>query len=340
MPNKYLLALLPNHNRVYREQAPGLALAEFKVLGDSLYPGELGEAEIIEAGGMPFLAFQTSTEPSERLRGYLNCLSFCYGFFAQEGELLRPLTLPKTHYFQDDILTILKYSGKTNEAFTALLYNVTLWSSDFADDFFSRLKILDPVCGRGTTLYYALHRGHDADGIELARADVQVIEEFLTRYLQEHRFKHQIAKSRIGRPQGGTGKKLTVTGARDKDLLKSDPFSVTVINEDTAYTNNHFAKDSYHAIVADLPYGVQHGGSGAGRGLVRPDQLLERALPGWLKVLRKGGSLGLSWNYNSVERERMVQVLAAHQLTPVMLPDFRHRVDAAVARDILVAKRA
>jgi SAM-dependent methyltransferase len=338
MANKYLLALLPNHNRVYRDQAPALALAEFHVLSDTLYPGELGEAEIFQAGGMPFLAFQASKEPGVRLRGYLSCLSFCYGFFAQEGELLRPLELPKTNYFLDDILIILKSSGKTNEAFTALLYNVTLWSSDFADDFFSRLRVLDPVCGRGTTLYYALHRGHDADGIEVAKADVQVIEESLTRYLQEHRFKHQIAKSRIGRPQGGTGIKLTVSGARDKELLKRDPFSVTVINEDTAYANNHFAKDSYHAIVADLPNGV-HGGTGAGRGLIRPDHLLERALPGWLKVLKKGGTLGLSWNYNSVERERMIQVLSAHQLTPLQLPDFRHRADAAVARDILVAKK-
>jgi tRNA G10 N-methylase Trm11 len=234
----------------------------------------------------------------------------------------------------------MKYSGKTNEAFTALLYNVTLWASAFSGEFNSRMRVLDPVCGRGTTLYYGLYMGHDVDGIEVAKGDVQAIDEFFTRYLKDHKYKHSIDRGRFKRPQGGVGKKFFVQGAPDKETQKSNPFSAMVVNDDTVNANNHYSKNTYHAIVADLPYGVQHGGTGHGRGYIKTDDLLKRALPGWMKVLKSGGSMGMSWNVNSMPRNELSAILdkaGMEVLDQAPYSSFVHRVDQAVRRDLIVA---
>lgn len=336
---EYAILVLPNHNRVYRDQAPELAKAELKVLNTTVLGGKLTGISPDRVGGMPCLNFSGPALAEGEL-SYFSALSFRYGFFAREGELFRALEVPEPKYFQDDILSILKYSGKTNEAFTALLYNVTLWAGAFAGDFNSRLRVLDPVCGRGTTIYYGLYRGHDVDGVEVAKADVQAVDEFFSRYLKEHRFKHSIDRGRFKRRQGGMGKKIFVQGAPDKDILKSDPFSCMVVGDDTVNVNDHYAKNTYHAIVADLPYGVQHGGSGPGRGYIKIEDLLIRALPGWTKVLKGGGSMGLSWNAKSVPRHELTGLLGKAGLEVLdgePFTEFRHRVDQAVERDLVVA---
>ncbi|MTI96719.1 MAG: SAM-dependent methyltransferase [Firmicutes bacterium] len=335
----YVILVLPNHNRVYREQAPSLAIEELAALNQYVFTGQLSDIRQEQVGGLDCIAFSGPELEPWQLE-YVRTLSFCFGCFQREGELLRPIDLPGEDYFPDDLLTILKYSGKTNEAFTALLYNVTLWAGAFGDRFFERLRILDPVCGRGTTLYYALTRGHDADGLELAKADVQVIDQFLSRYLQEHRYKHQIQRGRVTRPQGGTGRRITAQGAKSKEELKANPFSLNVINDDTVNVNNHFARGTYHALVADLPYGVQHGGSGTGRGHISAGALLSRALPVWTKVLKKGGTVGVSWNVNATPRSAIVTELEAAGLELVPgLEGFEHRVDQAVRRDLAVARK-
>ena len=77
-------------------------------------------------------------ELSERDAGLLANLSSLYALFEVAGaagsELLRPVPLRRLDRYDDDLLTILKYPGKTNEQFTKLLLNVTLASSAFAGD--------------------------------------------------------------------------------------------------------------------------------------------------------------------------------------------------------------
>lgn len=337
---RYAIIIMPNHNRVYRDQAPTLALAELAVLNKTVLENRLEDIQVVDVAGMPCVSFSVAEQLPEGDLQYLSALSFRYGAFTLEGEGLRPLNLPKQTYFPEDILSILKYSGKTNEAFTAMLYNVTIWSGRFAGEFNSRMRVLDPVCGRGTTICYGLYRGHDVDGVEVAKGDVQAIDEFFSRYLKEHRYKHSIDRGRFKRRGGGMGKKVFVQGAPDKELEKSDPFACMVVGDDTVNVNDHYAKNTYHAVVADLPYGVQHGGTGPGRGYIKTEELLQRALPGWIKVLKSGGSMGLSWNFNSTSRATIIRALDKAGLEILDQPpytDFAHRVDQAVRRDLVVA---
>ena len=80
--------------------------------------------------------------------------------------------------------------------------------------------------------------------------------------------------------------------------------------------------------------------------------LLDRALPGWHDALRTGGTIGLAYNRHVAGPEAMAEALEAHGLTVVhghgvdgptqghvAADAFRHRVDASIDRDIVVARK-
>ncbi len=67
--------------------------------------------------------------------------------------------------------SVLKYKGKTNEVFTSALLHIALLSGEFWNQ--EKISVLDPMCGRGTTLFSALTFGYIAHGIEIDEADVK-----------------------------------------------------------------------------------------------------------------------------------------------------------------------
>ena len=70
--------------------------------------------------------------------------------------------------------------------------------------------------------------------------------------------------------------------------------------------------------------------------------LLHAAVPGWARLLRPGGAMGIAWNTHVASRERASGVLEEAGLTVVDSPAYRrlrHRVDQAILRDVLVARR-
>ena len=82
---------------------------------------------------------------------------------------------PALARYDSDLITIPKYAGKTNEQFTKLLLNLTILLARrprrrMLD---AQLVVLDPLCGRGTTLNQALMYGYDAIGIEIDGKDVE-----------------------------------------------------------------------------------------------------------------------------------------------------------------------
>ena len=118
------------------------------------------------------------------------------------------------------------------------------------------------------------------------------------------------------------------------------------MNTDTLNTRAVHKASSMDAVVTDAPYGVQHASrnvTGRGVRLARnPIDLLREAVPVWVDVLRPGGALGIAWNTHVAERDDALAVLAAAGLE--VLDDgayraFPHRVDQAIQRDVLVARR-
>jgi hypothetical protein len=85
---------------------------------------------------------------------------------------------------------------------------------------------------------------------------------------------------------------------------------------------------------------ASHARSGRARG---PLDLLREAVPVWVQLLRPGGALGLAWNTFVAGRAEVAQVLSDAGLTVVDGNGYErlaHRVDQAILRDVVVARRA
>lgn len=234
-----------------------------------------------------------------------------------------------------------RYVGKTNETFTKLLVNVTLaagrsWPPDAEDVAGHRPRILDPLCGRGTTLHQALTYGADAFGIDLDAKSTEAYATFLTTWLKEKRLKHQIDAT-AGR------RRFRVTIGRKGAAAADDRQTVDVVTGDAAQAVEAFGRGTVDAVVTDLPYGVQHGArNGEGSLTRRPDDLLVQALPAWRSVLRPGGTAGIAWNTRVLRRHDLVAMLteARFEVTAIGADGaFVHRVDRTITRDLLVARR-
>ncbi len=351
---RYALLVLPATNRVYAEASVDLTRAELGVFSEAVLDGRVTGVVEETLGGVPYVTFEVAEPLGGRDVAFLSQLSSAYALFEVSGlrgedggtPLLRPVTLTPLDQFDDDLLTIQKYVGKTNEFFTKLLLNVTVLASASAGDMLDRrLRVLDPLCGRGTTLNQVLTYGWDAAGIEIDGKDVEAYSGFLRTYLKRKRLKHQAELTPIRRDRKVLGRRFHVTLAADKAAYKSgDALDLTVVNADTRRARDFFRSGSFDAIVTDAPYGVQHGSrSGAPGELSRsPLDLLSAALPGWVDLLRPGGALGMSWNTHVARREDAAAALTAAGLRvcdgPAYL-GFRHRVDQAILRDVLVATK-
>jgi hypothetical protein len=329
----YGLLIAPSANRVYADASIRLTMAELEIFGRQLSgpPADIDERRI---GGVPYVTFEA--ELSERDVAYLANLSSAYALFEiVDGPLLRPVELRPLARYDDDLITIPKYAGKTNERFTRLLLNVTLLASDHAAKMLDgRLTVLDPLCGRGTTLNQALMYGYDAIGIELAGKDVDAYSAFLRTWLRHKRFKHHAETTPVRQNKRTVARRFAATIGAGPGAQQ-----VTMFGADTLDARSFLKAGCADVIVTDAPYGVAHGSHAAGMRTRGPLDLLRAAVPIWTDLLRPGGALGMSWNTHVAARSDAAKVLADAGLHVVDPPDLAHRVDQAILRDVLVARR-
>ncbi len=329
--SRYALLIAPSANRVYADAAPRLTRSELAVFGATVLSappsGVAGEL----LGGVPYVVFDAELTPGDV--AYLANLSSIYALFERIGDdLLRPVRLAPLACFDDDLITIPKYAGKTNEQFTRLLLNVTLLASAAGPAMLERrLTVLDPLCGRGTTLNQALMYGYHALGIERDGKEVDAYVAFLRAYLQRKRLKHHAELNPVRR-----AKRLV---ARRFDATVAGRQNVTMFHADTADARQFLRAGCADVIVADAPYGVAHGSHAAGGRSRGPLELLRAAVPVWVELLADGGALGLSWNTHVASRDDAAKVLTDNGLYVVDYPDLSHRVDQAILRDVVVARK-
>ncbi|MGY4718688.1 TRM11 family SAM-dependent methyltransferase [Naumannella huperziae] len=321
---RYAMLLSPSANRAYGESVAELAAAELEICRP-----EAREVHTRAIGGVDYLIFDLEDVPTR--------LSGTFAMFALlPDDLLRPVTLERDGVLDEDLVTIPKYQGKTNEQFTRLLLDVTLAAVDRPP---GPRSVLDPMCGRGTTLTTAWRAGHDAAGVEADPKSVEQFSAFLRTWLRRKRLKHRVEQVPVRREGRSLGKKLEATvrpeGTRE--------LSLTVFTGDTRDSAALFGKRRFDAVVVDAPYGVVHGSS-TGRDRERsPATLLGEAVGVWAGQLRAGGALGISWNTHGLRREDLAGLVAAAGLEPQDHGPWRrlaHRVDASIRRDVLVARKA
>jgi hypothetical protein len=332
----HLILLAPSANRIYASEADRLVAAELKIM---LGVGDPPALEPTILAGIGYLAL-----PAENL-DELTCqalgrLSGRYAVFRREHGRLQPIEIMTPDLFDDDLVTIPKYPGKTNEQFTRLLINVTLASLRRAVS--GPISILDPMCGRGTTLSTAMMLGCNASGVEVDSKAVDAYAAYLRTYCRRKRLKHTLQVSPVRRAGKVIGKRLDaeiIPAGREQSL------ALTVFTGDTRQSAALFGKRRFDAVVADAPYGVVHGSQTEVRGASgkrdrSAEGLISEAVPVWAGQLKAGGALGLSWNAIGLKRERLLEHLSAAGLEPLDFGpyrDFEHRVDSSIIRDIVVA---
>lgn len=341
---RFALLILPSANRIYTDSSVDLTSAELAVFNQSVLDGRLSDIAESPIGGVRHVMF-TCDGLDDKEAAFLANLSSIYTLYEVQGAFLRPIELRGLERFDDDLITTQRYVGKTNEQFTKLLLNVTLLSSAFAREMLDRkFKVMDPLCGRGTTLNQALMYGYDAAGVDLDSKDFAAYSTFMETWLKRKRIKHQAEFAPVRHNRQLVARRLHITFGATKEQYKAgNTQEITVVNADTTKARDFFRAASFDLLVADAPYGVQHGSRSVHKGLTRtPLDLLSGAAPTWAALLRPGGALGISWNTLVARREDAAAILE-HAGLQVLTADpylgFKHRVDQAIVRDVIVARK-
>lgn len=319
---QYTIFLWPHANARYQVESEKLARAELEImlarLGVPFVLDERGEA------GIPSLRFASRRALSAEEMCILSRHSLLYALFERrEDGALAPVLGRETPRIGGDLTGILKYRGKTNELFTQLLVNLA-WLAGAMPE---KPRLLDPMCGRGTTLFVALNRGWDACGSDVDRAALREGEQFFKRYVEYHRRKYVLSRG-----------SMTL---RDK---KSAPYAQFAVEDmrlrlaelDASRVDQAYGRGKFDMLCADLPYGVQHGAT------MPLEALLRLALPAWREVLRPGGALALSFNAQTLPAAKMRALLRAAGLRVSEggpWDRLSHWVEQAVTRDVCVGVR-
>lgn len=331
---RYLMLRTPSANRVYAGESAVLTAAELEITA----PFATGISEV-DLAGVGYLGFDAEPLGEAHLETVAR-QSACFALFESVDALLRPVALPRPLVLDDDLVTIPKYQGKTNEQFTQLLLGVTLASVTREPT--GPRQVLDPLAGRGTTLSTALLLGHDAYGVEGDAKSFEQMASFYKTWLRRKRIKHSAEVQPVRREGKAIGKRF------EAEIHTSGPtLHLTAFTGDTRTSRDLFGRKRFDAIVTDAPYGVAHGASTDVRGTSgrrdrSPAGLLREALPVWASQLMHGGALGLSWNTFGLTREDLGGMLTDAGL--VVRADgpwerFAHRVDSSIKRDLIVAVR-
>ena len=329
---EYILLLNPGHNRVYLDSAQGAAVAELA----ALLPGCTAESTTV--CNQP--AFRLTCETALEGGALAACArsSLFYALFQKEGDLLRPVDVAPWQYLPDSLNTILKYPGKTNEQFTRMMVNLALAAADGVREV---PTLLDPMCGQGTTLFEAAIRGWNAVGVEVQEQPLHKGATYFVKYLENGRYKHK--RSEEKRTQGGKriAQLISVQYAAQKDdWYAENTRKVQFYRADSALCGQLLGKNAADLLVCDLPYGVQHGAAGGGSLQRNAAKIVREVADGWFAALRPGAGVALAYNSLTTPRHQLAEAMEAAGFT--VLPQaegLEHRVDQAILRDVLVAKK-
>ena len=270
---------------------------------------------------MDFFEIEASYELLEKLA----TLSFVYGFFERQNGHLLPLSVSNSFNLHEDFVFGSKYKGKTSEILTQMLINIGLQSIKY--DSISDVKLLDPMCGRGTTLLWGMRYGMKTKGIEQDPKALDDIRQSVKKWSKIHRQKHNFV-------EGFTGGKNKENIGKFIDFSVKDT-SMKVIIGDSVNANTILKKEKFNLIVSDLPYGIHHFTTNKTR---NPLAILKDCAHGWSDSLKTNGVMVLAFNNYMPKRKELIEVFINHKM---QVMDFcvPHRMSESIVRDVLVFKK-
>ena len=337
---RYAMLLKPHPNARYRQSLEKLALLELEsMLAAWNVPHTEPRVEAI--AGEPFLTFESDELEGEVWRALARHSAICMAARLLEGGLLKPIFREQGGFLPDDLPQVLKYKGKTNVDFTYMLLHCAQAASAFAC-VRDPLCVLDPMCGKATTLFCALCEGHNGVGVDVDGKDLLEAQGYFERSLRLHGVKHKRKNGSQTLSGGGSAQWVEYSVAPDAQAMRDGQArALRLLNGDSARLAEMLRPESVHLIVCDLPYGVQHAPHESGR-VSTIARLVERALPGCRRVLKPGGAIALAFNQNTLDRATVVRLVNAaglEALEDAPYGDFSHWVEQAVQRDAVIARK-
>ncbi|SHI85525.1 Putative RNA methylase family UPF0020 [Shimia gijangensis] len=313
--SEFALLISPSARAAYFADTQEVVLAEIAGLADVDVSGH--EAR----GGMSFLRLTAEPEKAcDILR-----LSFAQGLFQVDGDNWQPIECGAGFGLHEDFVYGEKYRGKTNETLTRLLINIALQEADTNNE---KLRLLDPMCGRGTSLFWAMRFGISANGIEKDQTVLNEVRRGLKKWTKLHRQKHKLVDGWVQKSnKKGVGKFL--------DFMAEGQVARLVIG-DTVNACDLAGRKPFDLIVTDIPYGVQH--MGGADGARSPIDVIQAAAPGWAACLAPGGAMAIAYNQNIPRRPAMVAAFDGLGLE-VIDRNVAHRMSESILRDVLVLRK-
>lgn len=253
-------------------------------------------------------------------------LSFVYGIFEYQGEQLIPLSTEADFNLHEDFVFGAKFKGKTNELLTQLLINVGLKSIDYTK--ITDVKLLDPMCGRATTLLWGMRYGMKSKGIEQDAKALADIRLNVKKWSKIHRQKHQFKDGFVGgkSTKGNKGKFIEFSAADT---------SMRVITGDSSNACSLLKDERFHLIISDLPYGIQHFTTDNTR---NPIAVLKSCAKDWYKSLKPEGVMVLAFNRNIPKRKDLMTVFTEQGLEALAFTA-PHQMSESIVRDIVIFKK-
>lgn len=335
---QYALLVKPHANTRYTQSLQKLAIAELQCL---LAAWDVtAEPSWTEIAGTPFVTFEAEELSPLAWQAVSGHSALCFAS-VREGIFLRPIPLTNRRYLPDDLPEVLKYKGKTNADFTSMMLHCACAASDFARSQ-EPLTVLDPLCGRGTTLFCALESGHHGIGVDLDAKAVAEADAYFSRYLQYHHIKHERHRASATLDQGHSAPEFRYSFANTLESYRQGRRrTLRLFVGDTRKADRMAGKENCHLLLADLPYGVQHAPK-QGKQVSSFGDLLQEALPAYRAALKPGGAMALSFNLYTLSRNEVVHMMQSAGFTvQIHSPyhDFSHWVEQAVHRDFVVARK-
>jgi SAM-dependent methyltransferase len=309
---RYALLISQRAEAAFFQSTETVAMAELH----SLFPHV--EAELQSFGEMRFLTFEAATGDAEALAR----LACAQGLFLVHDQGFEPLASGEGFHLHPDFVWGEKYRGKTNETLTQLLLNVALSHLDG-----EATRVLDPMCGRGTTLFWAMRYGMDSIGVEQDGAVLNEVKRAVKKWTKLHRQKHKLAEGWVQKSnRKGEGKFLE---------MSAEGRSLRLIVGETQRSDDYLHRKPVDIIATDIPYGIQHMGTKSGR---NPLDVLQDAAPVWARCLRPGGVMAIAYNAYMPKPQAMSAAFEGLGLTQID-NDFSHRMSESILREVAVFKK-
>lgn len=307
------LLISPEVKGAYFKEYIDCALVELNFCFPNLTP------KYSSIGNLDFIRFNIE----EDLIQGLTKLSFFQGVFENDGDRLVALDISPKFKLHDNFIFGSKFRGKTNERFTQMMINVGLASVDKVEN----VKILDPMCGRGTTLLWAMRYGFNAKGVEVDPKATAEINQIVKKWSKVCEISSNVKEGFISKKtKSNIGKFLE---------FQSQGNSLKVVTGDSSDARTLLGNEKFNLIISDIPYGIQHH---TNNGAKNPAATLEKCLPEWGECLAKGGSILIGFNSNNPRRAKFEDLAKSlgFEIIEFSIP---HRMSESIIRDVIILKK-